>query len=184
MDIDYGPLAGLLGTWRGDKGLDISPEPDGSEVSPFYETIIFEAAGDATNAETQNLAVIRYHQAVFRKSNDQQFHDQVGYWMWDAEAGIVMQSIAIPRAVCVLAGGTYAAADASADKVVLEVAAKLGDDQWGIIQSPFMRDNASTVEFRHRLTIQADKLSYAETTFLEIYGRSFDHTDENILKRD
>ena len=46
----------------------------------------FEAAGSATNAETQQLAVVRYHQAVFRKSNDMQFHDQLGYWMWDAEA--------------------------------------------------------------------------------------------------
>jgi len=183
MDIDYGPLAGLLGTWRGDKGVDTSPEPDGSEVSPFYETITFEAAGNATNAETQTLAVLCYHQAVFRKSNDQQFHDQVGYWMWDAEAKIVMQSITIPRAVCVLAGGTFALGDVGADKVVLEVAAKLGDDQWGIIQSPFMRDNARTVEFRHRLTVQDDQLSYAETTFLEIYGRSFEHTDENVLKR-
>jgi len=181
MDIDYGPLAGLLGIWRGDQGLDISPEPDGSEISPFYETITFEAAGDATNAETQSLAVVRYHQAVFRKSNDEQFHDQIGYWMWDAEAGVVMQSLTIPRAVCVLAGGTFAAADSAAEKVVLEVAARLGDDSWGIIQSPFMNDKARTVEFRHRLTIQGAKLSYAETTFLEIYGRSFDHTDENVL---
>ena len=181
MDIDYGPLTGLLGTWRGDQGLDVSPEPDGSETSPFYETLTFEAAGNATNAETQQLAVVRYHQAVFRKSNDVQFHDQIGYWLWDAEAGVVMQSLTIPRAVCVLAGGPFVAADGEADKVILEVAAKLGDDQWGILQSPFMRDNARTVEFRHRLTIQGEKLSYAETTFLEIYGKSFDHTDENML---
>jgi hypothetical protein len=183
MDIDYGPLTGLLGTWRGDQGLDVSPEPDGSELSPYYETILFEAADDATNAETQNLVVVRYHQAVFRKSNDEQFHDQTGYWMWDAESGVVMQSLTIPRAVCVLAGGTYAATDAADTKIVLEVAAKLGDDSWGIIQSPFMRDNARTVEFRHRITLQGDKLSYAETTFLDIYGNSFDHTDENVLKR-
>ena len=39
--ISYGPLAALAGIWRGDKGSDISPEPDGHEENPFYETISF-----------------------------------------------------------------------------------------------------------------------------------------------
>ena len=43
--IDYGPLAALVGTWKGDKGVDVAPEPDGDERNPFYETIVFEAAG-------------------------------------------------------------------------------------------------------------------------------------------
>ena len=44
--IDYGPLACLVGTWKGDKGMDVSPEPDGStEESPYFETILFEAIG-------------------------------------------------------------------------------------------------------------------------------------------
>ena len=55
-DIDYGPLAALIGTWQGDKGMDVSPEPDGIEENPYYETIVFEAAGDVTNAEAQTLA--------------------------------------------------------------------------------------------------------------------------------
>ena len=25
-DFDYGPLTGLIGVWRGDKGIDISPD--------------------------------------------------------------------------------------------------------------------------------------------------------------
>ena len=46
--IDYGPLAALIGTWKGDKGVDRAPESDGEERNPFYETITFEAAGDVT----------------------------------------------------------------------------------------------------------------------------------------
>ena len=42
-DIDYGPMQQLIGTWRGQGGLDIAPEPDGSENNPYYETIIFKA---------------------------------------------------------------------------------------------------------------------------------------------
>ena len=70
--VDYGPLAGLVGTWKGDKGMDISPEPDGTEENPYYETIEFDAAGDVTNAESQTLAIVRYHQVVKRKSNDEE----------------------------------------------------------------------------------------------------------------
>ena len=180
--VNYGPLIGLVGTWEGDKGMDVSPEPDGTEENPYYETIVFDAAGDVKNAETQTLAIVRYHQVVTRKSNDEVFHDQIGYWLWDASANTVIQSVNIPRAVAVLAGGVFSG-DAKAEEVVLQVKAKRGDDDWGIIQSPFMRDNACTEAFEHRITLRGDRLSYAETTYLQIYGRSFEHTDQNELRR-
>ena len=69
-EVDYGPLAGLIGVWQGDKGMDIAPEPDGTEENPYYETITFEAGGDLKNAEDQVLAGVRYHQVVKRKSDD------------------------------------------------------------------------------------------------------------------
>jgi len=183
MAIDYGPLTGLIGSWKGDKGMDIAPEPDGNEENPYFETLDFEAIGDVTNAESQTLAVLRYHQVVRRKSNGEVFHDQCGYWMWDAAAQTVAHSLSIPRAVAIVAGGHYVApADASAP-VVLDVTAGLGDVDWGIAQSPFMRGKAKTVEFRYRATLEAGRLHYAETTVLEIYGKTFDHTDENELIR-
>ena len=46
-----------------------------------------------------------------------------------------------------------------------------------------MRDKARTVEFRHEIQIDGDKLSYAETTVVEIYGKAVDHTDKNELTR-
>ncbi|MEH6634786.1 MAG: heme-binding beta-barrel domain-containing protein [Halioglobus sp.] len=81
--INYGPLAALVGVWKGDKGVDRAPEPDGEERNPFYETITFGAAGDVTNAEQQTLSIVRYHQVVSRKSNDEVFHEQLGFWLWD-----------------------------------------------------------------------------------------------------
>ena len=182
-EIDFGPLAGLIGTWKGDKGKDVSPEPDGTEENPYYETLTFEAVGDVTNAERQKLVVVRYLQVVYRKSNDEAFHNETGYWIWDAETQTVVHSLAIPRAVCLLAGGKAASPSSPDEPVTLEVAARADDPDWGIIQSPFMRDNARTVEFRHKIQVDGDKLSYAETTVLEIYGKTFDHTDENELTR-
>lgn len=178
--VDYGPLETLIGTWEGEKGTDIAPEPDGTEKNLYYETIVFEPAGDLQNAESQTLACVRYHQEVRRKENDEVFHDETGYWMWDAREQVIMHSLTIPRAVCVLAGAKYVA-NKDQRAVTLNVSAKLDDPDWGILQSPFMRDNARTVGFDHKIVIDGNRLSYAETTWLEIYGRSFEHTDENVL---
>jgi len=182
-DIDYGPLGILIGVWQGDKGMDVAPEPDGSEHNPYYETITFQAAGDVSNAESQCLVAVHYRQVVSRKSNQQVFHDETGYWMWDAETGVIMHSLTIPRAVSVLAGGTVSSSWKPGDEVVLEVHAGLDDPDWGILQSPFMRDNARTLEFHYKASCYNDTLSYKETTVVDIYGRRFEHSDENVLIR-
>ncbi len=179
--IEYGPLAGLIGTWAGDKGIDIAPDPDGKEENPYYETIVFEGVGYATNAEKQRLTAVRYLQVVRRKTDDQVFHDQTGYWLWDAEQQCVMQSLAIPRAVCLLAGGT-ASTDGDGN-VCLSVESKHDDDAWSVVQSPFMHAKAKTLSFKHAITLAKDELHYAETTMVDIYGNVFEHTDTNTLAR-
>lgn len=183
-EIDYGPLNGLIGSWTGDQGKDLSPEPDGTEHNAYTETITFSPAGDTDNAETQELVALHYHLAVHRIPDGKAIHNQTGYWIWDDEAQLVMHSFTIPRAVCVIAGGGYSGKIDADAAIVLEVSASLGDPDWPIIQSPFLRENALTTEFRQRLTIGAERLSYQQTTLVDIYGRkSFEHTDENVLQR-
>lgn len=181
IEIDYGPLNGLIGVWKGDKGLDVAPEPDGTEENPYFETITYTAIGDVKNAESQNLSMLHYRQIVQRKSNNEIFHDETGYWMWDSQNQIVMHSLTIPRGVCVLAGGPYTGAKDTDGSVMLNVSAKIDDSDWSIIQSPFMMKNARTTEFRHHVTVGNGKLSYSETTILDIYGNVFEHTDQNEL---
>jgi len=182
-DVDYGPLREVLGTWSGDQGTDIAPEPDGDENNPYYETITYEDIGDVTNAEVQKLAAVHYRQVVRRKSNGKVFHDQTGYWIWDAESKTVMHSFVIPRAVSVVAGGTYAGETDEERCVVLDLAAKLGDPEWGIVQSPFMTRRASSMEFRQTVNVGGGKMTYSQTTLVDIYGKVFEHTDENRLSR-
>jgi len=182
-EIDYGPLEQLIGNWKGDKGMDVAPDPDGSENNPYYETIICTASGDVTNAESQTLAVVHYHQLVSRKADKKVFHDETGYWMWDASTETIMHSLTIPRAVCVLAGGKYTGKKNEQGDVIIEVAAGIQDKDWGIIQSPFMQKNARTTGFRHKVILGSDTLSYSETTIVEIFGKVFEHTDENELVR-
>lgn len=179
--VDYGPLAGLIGLWQGDRGVDVSPEPDGDEETPYFETITYTAIGDVTNAGTQTLAALHYRQIVSRKSDAEVFHDETGYWMWDAAATTIMHSLVIPRAVCVLAGGTYMNDKSSDGTVTIEVSASLDNPDWTILQSPFMRENAKTTKFMQRLEMKADQLAFSETTSLEIYGKKFEHTDRNDL---
>ena len=179
---DYGPLACLVGTWAGQKGNDLAPEPDGEENTPYSETLTFEAIGDVTNAEKQTLAVLRYHQVVSRLPDNCPIHNETGYWHWDAETGIVMQTLAIPRGVCLLAGGKVDN-NTSGQETVIEVVATDGDPEWGITQSPFMQQKARTLSFYHKLTVKDDQLSYTETTVVDIYGKRFNHVDSNILTR-
>ncbi len=92
-DVDFGPLVDLIGVWMGEDGVDVAPEPDGAETNPYFETITYSAVGGVTNAESQNLATVHYRQIVQRKSDGAVFHDETGYWMWDAAAATVMHSL-------------------------------------------------------------------------------------------
>ena len=99
-ETNYGPLAQLIGTWEGAAGVDASPArrvEDEPDVSAYFETITFTAAGDVTNAGEQHLAVVQYHQLVSRKSDGNVFHNEVGFWTWDAATDIVTRSFTIPR---------------------------------------------------------------------------------------
>ena len=182
--LDYGPLALLVGEWKGDRGLDVSPdkeEADGIERNPYYETISFEAIGDAENASSQILAVVRYHQKVYRKSNDKQFHDQIGYWTWDSKTGVITHSVNIPRAVAIVAGGE---ATQDGEKTILQVDASLTKDDFTIAQSDFMYQNAKSTAFSMTVTVDANTMSYRESTMLDIYAnREFDHRDKSNLVR-
>lgn len=182
--IDYGPLAALIGTWKGDRGVDRAPEPDGEERSPYYETIEFEAAGDVENAEEQVLAVVRYHQVVSRKSNNEVFHDQVGYWVWDSSDNTVVETFTIPRAMAVVAAGKAAAPASLDDEIVLEVSADATSAENGIAQATFMYHKARTTGFTHTLTVKGDEMKYTQSTMLDIYDKTnYDHKDLNTLQR-
>jgi hypothetical protein len=180
-EINYGPLKELIGVWKGDKGMDIAPEPDGTEENPYYETITFTEGGDLTNGEEQVLSVLHYRRIVSRKSDDGVFHDETGYWMWDDNAKVIMHSLNIPRAVSLLAGANFDEKNHEPGKVAIEVSASITNEDWGIIQSPFMKEKALTKSYHQLLTVDNGKMSYEETTMLEIYGREFEHTDKNEL---
>lgn len=180
-EINYGPLKELIGVWKGDKGMDIAPESDGTEENPYYETLTITEGGDLTNGEEQVLSVLHYRKIVCRKSDDGVFHDETGYWMWDAATNVIMHSLNIPRAVSLIAGTTLTAENYQNGKLSFEISAGIDNKDWGIIQSPFMKEKALTKNYVQKMVVENGKMNCSETTMLDIYGRAFEHTDSNEL---
>jgi hypothetical protein len=117
---------------------------------------------------------------VRRISNDEVFHNETGYWLWDADQALVSRTLTIPRGVALVAGGSFEEVDG---EVIIRVHAAKSDANWPIIEAPFMRDNASTQSFDHTIRVRGDDMNYEELTVVDIYGKRFDHTDANSLTR-
>lgn len=178
---ELGPLARLVGTWEGDKGEDLSPSDtrgDGRNV--YRERMVFEPTGRVDNHE-QILFGLRYRTTAWRLGADAPFHEELGYWMWDAAHGQVMRCFLVPRGISVIAGGTAAADDTS-----FSLAATLGSPTYGICSNPFLDAQFKTVRYELTLTLHPDgSLSYDENTMMQLPDRArlFQHTDANTLRR-
>ena len=46
-----------------------------------------------------------------------------------------------------------------------------------------MHQKAKTIRYEVELKVNGNDMTYHELSQLEIYGRSFDHTDDNVLRR-
>lgn len=179
--LDFGPLAHLAGTWKSVDagGVDVAPGQEGSKVGkggpavePYYETITFEPAADAKNASDQYLVAMYYKQEVFRKRDNGKFHDQRGYLIYDKKNQMIYNSFCIPRAVCITTEG----------KVGSKIAFAVG--KRGIAESSYMTANDSTTDFAMTLDLSTpDRITYSQTTRLQVYGKPFAHTDGDTLIR-
>src|SRR5450759_2484760 len=178
--LDYGPLVGLIGTWKSapNGGVDVAPGQAGSKVgkgkpaaSPFYETITYTPAGGAVNASDQHLAALYYRQQVFAKRDNKQFHDQTGYLIYDNQKKKVYDTFCIPRGVCVVAEG------APGTTMTLKTQSK------GVAETQFMLKTDRTEAFSVTFTLSGNTLKYEQKTDLQVYGKPFSHTDSSTLEK-
>ncbi|MGP0591528.1 heme-binding beta-barrel domain-containing protein [Nitrospira sp. T9] len=175
-----GPLSSLAGTWEGDTGIDIAPAKEGSHETHFRERLQFDPIGPVVNG-SQVLYGLRYSTVAWPLIQEQPFHEEVGYWLWDAASQQVMRCFMVPRGVLVNAGGTSAP-----DAKEFHMAADAGNGVYGIISNPYLDQAAKTVRYELSVTIHETwKFSYKEDTQLLIAGRPevFHHTDQNTLTR-
>jgi hypothetical protein len=178
---ELGPLFPLVGTWEGDEGLDVAFSHEEGKVieTPFFERATFNSFGPVDNG-SQVLFGLDYRTAAWKDRNDDPFHTEVGYWLWDAAAGQVMRCFMVPRGVVMIAGGT-----ASADSNTLTMTAQAGADDYGLLQNRYLLGRAKTTAFEVRITTSGDSWTYAETTVLEMteLDAPLSHTDSNTLKK-
>ena len=175
-----GPLRPLAGRWRGTGGDDDHPVVEGTEHDTYVEDYDLQPIDPQTNGP-QLFYGLRYHTHIVKPGEVETFHDQVGYWLWEPDARLVTQMIAIPRSQVALAVGP-----AEPDATEFTVSAEIGSAVNGIISNPFLERAFRTVSFRIHVVVNADGTwSYDQETVLEIPGRSdpFRHVDRNTLSR-
>ncbi|TDR79950.1 hypothetical protein DFP86_10689 [Paludibacterium purpuratum] len=173
------PLSPLIGVWEGDAGIDVAPAqkktglpPGSAATSPYFERITITDGPSATNASEQDLVSVAYHQQVFRKSDQKQFHDQIGYWIWDKKNQKLIDSFCIPRGVCITAEGP------------LKHPGEFAVNMLRAAEASFAAKNAQTRAFEISMKLNGDgSLSYTQKTDLFIYGRPFTHIDASTLKK-
>lgn len=176
-----GPLAALAGTWQGEKGLDVAPSPERkTESTKYREVINFVPFGPVNNHE-QELYGLRYSTTAFRLGEADAFHEELGYWLWDAKNEQVLRCFMVPRGVTILAGGT-----AKAQAKSFTLSAKVGSDTYGICSNKFLNKEFKTIAYKLTVTINGgNSFTYQEDTVLKIKGqkKNFHHTDKNTLMR-
>jgi len=180
MLAHLGPLAALVGIWEGKEGVDIAPAKEGLKETHFRERMTFEPIGPVVNGP-QTLYGLRYSTVAWPLIQEQPFHEEVGYWLWDAERKQVMRCFIVPRGVVVNAGEI-----SEPDAKEFCMTAEAGSGVYGILSNPFLEEAMKTLRYELTVTIHEPwKFGYKEDTQLQIAGHPdvFHHTDENILKR-
>ena len=175
-----GPLRRLAGTWEGKRGVDINPKEDGPEQRDYIERIVMQPI-DAQSNGPQLLYGLRYHIHINTPEEEITFHDQTGYWLWEPDTGLIMQTLSIPRGQTALAGG-----QATPDAKTLVVKAKRGSTEYGICSTTFLEQAFRTDSFRLEVTFHDDgSWSYVSDTTLIVRGQKepFLHRDRNHLTK-
>jgi hypothetical protein len=182
MTSEWGPLAGLIGEWESEAGgLDTAYSHSRHEVlgSPYREKCSMKPFGPVDNG-AQSLYGLDYRSAMWRGDEENPFHTEVGYWLWDAASGELMKCFVIPRGITVLAGTT-----ASADATTFTLEATLGDSRYVIGENTYLAKNASSLSYKATITVGDGTWSYDEVTMLRMneFAEPLAHTDHNTLHR-
>ncbi|USI78447.1 FABP family protein [Sphingopyxis sp. USTB-05] len=175
---NLGPLARLAGIWEGERGVDINPKADGPETRKYYERIEMQPIDPQANGP-QLFYGLRYHQHVNTREEDISFHDQVGYWLYEASTGLILQTLAIPRGQIAIASG-----HAEPDAKRLVVKAERGQTEYGICSTSFLDLAFRTDAYQLMIDFRDDgSWSYVSDTTLMVKGRDepFLHRDRNML---
>jgi len=175
---NLGPLARLAGIWEGTRGVDVNPKADGPETRKYYERIEMQPIDPQANGP-QLFYGLRYHVHINTREEDITFHDQVGYWLYEAATGLIIQTLTIPRGQTAIAAGQAKPGDKK-----LVVRAERGQTEYGICSTTFLDLAFRTDSYELAVEFHDDgSWSYVSDTMLTVKGQSepFRHRDHNRL---
>jgi hypothetical protein len=160
-----GPLRRFAGIWEG-HGVDVNPKADGPETHQSIERMVMQPI-DAQANGPQLFYGLRYHTHINTPEEEITFHDQVGYWLWEPATGLIMQTLAIPRAQVALAGGHAGPGDTK-----LTVSSERGRTDYGICSTDFLEQAFRTDSYRLEVVFLSEGTwSYISTTILQLAGQ-------------
>lgn len=181
MSHRWGPLAALAGEWTGEVGVDVAYSHTKGETwsTPYREVCTTKPFGPVDNG-TQSLYGLDYRSAMWRDDEENPFHTEVGYWLWDAATDEVVKGFVVPRGITTLAGGT-----AAADATGWTMHAELGHATYSIGENRYLSAHASSRRYDVTITVTDDGWSYDQTTLLNMdqFVEPFHHTDKHTLHR-
>ena len=179
----FGPLAHLAGEREGSDGMDFSfhHEEEATGFTPYMEKVQLKPFGPVDNGE-QHLYGLDYRMAAWRMTELDQdpFHTEVGYWLYDAEAKILSRCFMVPRGSVLIASGQV-----EPDATEFLLTAERGSTTNGILSNSYLDERARSDSYEIKISVSPDNWSYESTTVLEManLGRSLQHTDRNSLSR-
>ena len=99
MADEWGPLGSLVGEWQGEGGLDTAYSHAQHKVlaTPYLEKLTFKPFGPVANGR-QALYGLDYKSAMWRGTEENPFHTEVGYWLWDGTSGELVRGFVVPTA--------------------------------------------------------------------------------------
>ncbi|MES9897768.1 MAG: heme-binding beta-barrel domain-containing protein [Sedimenticola sp.] len=177
---NLGPLAPLAGTWESDQGVDISRIHSKETTTKYREKIVFEPLGPVNNGP-QQLYGLRYSTVCWRLGEENGFHQELGYWLWDRDQKQVMRCFMVPRGVLINAGG-YVEADSRS----FHLEAEVGSQTYGILSNRYLDDSYKTKRYLLDVSINDDgTFSYKEDTqlWIPVDQEIFHHIDQNTLSK-
>lgn len=175
---NLGPLARFAGVWEGVKGADVNPNPGPDGRNPYRERIEMQPLDPQTNGP-QLLYGLHYLIRAEKFDAPETYHHQTGYLLWEPATGLIVQTLAIPRAQVAMAGGHANPGDRR-----FRLEARRGDPSFAILSGPFLEHAFRTESFSITFEAHADgSWSYEEDTVIAVRGREgvFHHTDRNTL---
>jgi hypothetical protein len=179
---EWGPLARLAGIWEGDSGEDVAYANESGKVAltPYREHTELKPFGPVENGN-QVLYGLDYRMAAWRGTEENPFHTEVGYWLWDVTDSQVLRCFLIPRGTAIIAGAMV-----EADATTFTMRAEHGIHTYGILSNRFLDDQARTMSFEVTIDTSVDDVfSYTETSVIAHakLPEHLVHTDRCTLRR-